>query len=615
KNKLLTIGMKKYAEFLAKEVGLFPLFATSKYTSVDNAYVKVSISKEIEKEHYKSRDQITERIKKQKQGQTAYSDKEVEILTPLEAIDKSEDNFSLIGDPGSGKTTAFRFITIFAAKGGQVRGKKRFPIFLAVRDMAIEEKGILETIKEQFELLDIKEPRRVIDRILKSGKCILLIDGLDETKSKHRKKIVSELIKIKSKYSKSIFCVSARPYSMEIGIAGFIKWETLALQLEQRKLFVEKWFDSVNPKKGKRLIKECTTNPGILDLGSNPLLLSLICALYDNDLDIPSEPDELFSRTIEGIFGRWDAFRNIARDTVLGTFSTKKRIIIVSWLAAHLFEENQIVFSVEDVNNTKCLEKLSELFQEEIPETDILLKSLYNDFGIIIERAPNLFSFSHLSLHEYLVAKYIVDNRIESDLIKSHINDGKWQSVFVLIGKLLTQADDFINLFTDKLVLMYPDDFDLISKIIESKPMCSPATLSIVFDKIICEIDKRYKIVCNRVKPSFVTEYNSLTISLNKINRSNNFKEPDSKNFDPKNPYTWSSTFLLFDPFTHTFPIHEYLFDHMKKHKSPNNNLFRLIKKMKYTKIIGITLEFYGGDESMQLFFKPNIIVGASTVR
>jgi predicted NACHT family NTPase len=182
---------------------------------------------------------------------------------------------------------------------------------------------------------------------------------------------------------------------------------------------------------------------GLLDLGTNPLLLSIVCALYYNDLKIPAEPDELYARTVEGLLGAWDAFRNIARDTPIRDLSVRRRAVLMSWISATMFERGKLVFSARDVDDTRVLIRFADSTHTAPLSSDELLTSLYNDFGILIERAPGRFSFSHLTFQEYLTAQYIVDNRREIQVLRRR-REKTWTEVMRLVAKMLPNANIYM---------------------------------------------------------------------------------------------------------------------------------------------------------------------------
>ena len=67
--------------------------------------------------------------------------------------------------------------------------------------------------------------------------------------------------------------------------------------------------------------------------------------------------------------------------------------------------------------------------------------------GILVERAEDVFSFSHLTLQEYLTAQYIVDNCQINTLVNNYLIDRRWYEVFQLVAGLMRGG-------TDELLLM-----------------------------------------------------------------------------------------------------------------------------------------------------------------
>jgi hypothetical protein len=69
--------------------------------------------------------------------------------------------------------------------------------------------------------------------------------------------------------------------------------------------------------------------------------------------------------------------------------------------------------------------------------------------GILVERAEDVYSFSHLTLQEYLTAQYIADNNLIEQLVSNHLSDPRWREVFLLVAGLVRSkngADDLLLL-------------------------------------------------------------------------------------------------------------------------------------------------------------------------
>lgn len=485
--RLTAVHKELYADYVAQSVGVFPLFGANKQAFVESAYVRVALSAQLERERYRSQQEITTALRQQRSGENSDAERQMAGKTLFEVINSTSGNVALIGNPGSGKTTILRHLALSLAKGTLVRQRRALPIFLAVRDLAVGEQSIAKGAEALLESLEITEADAVFTSLLKAGRVALLVDGIDEANREFQYEILRELEEIRKTYPKAILCVSGRPYTLGGGLPGFEKWETLPLSRSERTALVRKWFDEVDSRKGDRLLRECADNPGLLDLGSNPLLLSIVCALYYNDLKIPAEPDELYARTVEGLLGAWDAFRRIARHTLLRDLSVRRRVVLVSSVAAAMLDKSRVVFTARDVEGSGVVNRFTSSLQSGDIGADELLRALYNDFGILIERAPGLFSFSHLTLHEYLAAQYIVDNRRELELLRHHRGD-EWREVIRLVAKMLPNANLYMSRLTEQTDLANDYEVTLLDAAWAMRPLCERgqtiASMRLVGDRV-----------------------------------------------------------------------------------------------------------------------------------
>ena len=124
----------------------------------------------------------------------------------------------ILGKPGAGKTTFLQHLAIRCNQGRFAAN--RVPIFVTLRDFADEsrdELSLLSHLRDEFVASGISEPS-VLETLLRSGKVLLLLDGLDEVQEQARRIVANEIRRFCEKYpqnlSESIYrCRSCSVYT------------------------------------------------------------------------------------------------------------------------------------------------------------------------------------------------------------------------------------------------------------------------------------------------------------------------------------------------------------------------------------------------------------------
>ena len=127
---------------------------------------------------------------------------------------------------------------------------------------------------------------------LKSGRAILLVDGIDEVPTSQRESVYIWLKDLRMTYPQVRFVVTSRPYA--IGEEGFLTEGfksacLLPMELPHIETFIDQWHAAImaNVKEGEeqtqlriaaeRLKEEMRRNPSKLFLATNPLLCAMLC--------------------------------------------------------------------------------------------------------------------------------------------------------------------------------------------------------------------------------------------------------------------------------------------------------------------------------------------------
>ena len=168
---------------------------------------------------------------------------------------------------------------------------------------------------------------------------------------------------------------------------------------------------------------------------------SLLCLAFEESGDFPANRSELYKEGLDALLKKWDAKRGIYRDQVYKKLSVQRKEELLSKIALTTFERGDYFFKqkvaeqyiIEYIRNLPDANADPEALQL---DSEVVLRSIEYQHGLLVERAKGIYSFSHLTFHEYFTAKEIVfgTQPLEEALqnLVSHINDKRWQEVFLL---------------------------------------------------------------------------------------------------------------------------------------------------------------------------------------
>jgi HEAT repeat protein/GTPase SAR1 family protein len=384
--------------------------------------------------------------------------------------------FIVIGAPGSGKSTLLNYLALKFARRNvkELFGieDEMLPIFINLRDTTQE--GFLDTKKfvenyDNYIKFPHSPPKDFFEKRLEQGKCIILLDGLDEVaKEEQRVNVAKWVDELATTYPKNIFIATSRPYGYETArlYNDFLELHILDFTPEQVEQFIRYWTKTVEikaredesdftleeaKKKADDLLKAIKENPKIEVLTVNPLLLTIVSLVHRHRGHLPERRVELYDECCDVLLYHWDTAKGIASELK----SDQKRIILQP-LAFHLHRNGL---------REEKKEKFIELLENELPKIRVstekakpLLEDIRNRCGILVETKLGYFGFSHLTFQEFLTARYILDNDLEPFLV-THGKDKYWLEVILLycgmkdttnlLNKILQEKDDifYTNLF------------------------------------------------------------------------------------------------------------------------------------------------------------------------
>jgi predicted NACHT family NTPase len=173
---------------------------------------------------------------------------------------------------------------------------------------------------------------------------------------------------------------------------------------------------------------------------------------------------------VDVLLKKWDVKRNIEREQVYKRLSLKRKEDLLSQIARTTFEAGNYFFKQREVEGyvTQYIQNLPNASTDpEVLELDsvAVLKSIEAQHGLFVERARGIYSFSHLTFHEYLTARKIVtscnpyaaDDQTLQGLV-NHLTEKRWQKVFLLTVGMLDSTDVLLGLMKDRTDSLLADD-------------------------------------------------------------------------------------------------------------------------------------------------------------
>ncbi|KJH73196.1 NACHT domain-containing protein [Aliterella atlantica] len=391
-------------------------------------------------------------------------------ISGLEAVNKYP-KLIVLGKPGAGKTTFLKYLAMQCSLGKLENNK--IPIFITLKDFAENDKTklLLEYIKEQFVSYGI-EDSEIAEQILSQGKALILLDGLDEIREVDCYRVLQEVRSFSSKFHRNYFAIACRIATHEYTLEEFTEVEIADFDSEQITTFTKNWFSDKQEVKSQKFIHKINQTPPIKELATNPLLLTMLCLVFEEMEDFPANTSELYKEGLNLLLRKWDAKRNIEREQIYKKLSVQHKEDLLSQIALktfqrgdYFFKQNELERQIADyICNLPSVSTSAEILQL---DSEAVLKSIEAQHGLLVERARGIYSFSHLTFHEYFAAKEIIASSdpqvLEQGLqdLVSHITERRWREIFLLTVGMLRNADYILMLMKQKIDRLLADDEQL----------------------------------------------------------------------------------------------------------------------------------------------------------
>ncbi|WP_437731200.1 NACHT domain-containing protein [Sorangium sp. So ce1335] len=352
----------------------------------------------------------------------------------------------IVGEPGSGKSTLLAYLATRAARGELATSNpggepESIPFLLPVRalhEAAASPEGIARAAGA--------EPW-FVEAALRRGRALLLVDGLDEARTEVTGKVLPTLAATLDAHPGSSVVVTTRPVAApgrgETAPRGFARARLLPMTRDEVTAFIDRWCLAAELSLNKSreqaeidaraaaddLKERVRASRAIEKLAETPLLCSVICVVHRFlGQRIPERRVALYEAITNVLLYEWDRAK-FAEGAAIGKLDAHAKRALLARLALSMHRARMAELPVDEVVR-RLAAHLPDLGRPE-EEAAAIVAEIRDRNGVLVERAPGSFAFSHLTFQEYLAAMELVNAHAYGELLRNY-KDRWWHEVIVL---------------------------------------------------------------------------------------------------------------------------------------------------------------------------------------
>jgi NACHT domain len=370
------------------------------------------------------------------------------------------DRTVLLGDPGGGKTTAANVLTDYFANDAS----GRIPFLVTLREYAAQTPiawSVAECIEQNLgALYQCPAPEALVERLLVTGRAVVIFDGLDELLDTSRRRDVSDRVEqFCSAYPLTPVLVTSRVVGYDqarLDDTQFTCYRLGGFGDDDVAEYARKWFASQEgmpaaeaQAKARSFVKE---SAHARDLRANPLLLSLMCILYRGAGSLPGDRAGIYARCAELLLRKWDEQRELYRKIEADHLVEPTLRYLAWWLFTR--DDSRTV-----VTERELIAKSAEFLLRRGYETDEEAYAAARDFvefcqgrmwvfseaGTTAE-GERVYGFTHRTFLEYFAASHLAaTSDTAEDLARRlapRVARGGWAMLGVLALQIKGQSTD-----------------------------------------------------------------------------------------------------------------------------------------------------------------------------
>ena len=456
--QLIFNASKQYEQNYEERHGILKVLGMREPVKLESVYTAVQFLNDVAIGDFLS---IQDLEKVYRQGNARKFNSQDSQKQPGIEVANKKQYLMVLGGPGAGKSTFLRKMGLEALKVKKGGFKHScIPVFIELKGFTSSEINIEKFIIEEFRICNFPDPEKFTAKALEKGKLLISLDGLDEVPSQNLNETINQIQNFVDKYDQNRFIASCRTAAYRGNFRRFSDVAMADFDDEQIQQFINNWFQKEEDKQAKTGDKcwellQKPENQAAKELAHTPLLLTFLCLVYDRSQNFPNNRSVLYKNALRILLEEWAAEKRILRDEIYQGLHTELEEVLLSKIAYTGFASNRLFFSQSEIVDQIKTFLAGNLNAPQHLNGEAVLNAIAIQQGILVERARDVFSFSHLTLQEYLTAQYIYDNRLIEKLVTEHLTDKRWKEVFLLVAGVMRGGADDLLLLMEKEVQKY----------------------------------------------------------------------------------------------------------------------------------------------------------------
>jgi hypothetical protein len=382
------------------------------------------------------------------------------------ANEKKNRLLNLLGAPGAGKSTFLRYVgwmalqryrpsSIAQEPPDPVTARYGFnlvPVLVELRSLRSAPSDFTALIDEELKTNGF--PAGFGRAALQANGLLVLLDGLDEVPADKLDDTIQGIRNLVDQHPGCRYVTSCRTAFYKDYFPRFSDALLTDFTDDQIQNLIENWFRSDRDRElGTAAtlwdLLKSPSHQATRELARTPLLATFLCLVYDVRQQLPTNRAELYGDALRILLERWGSSKRVHSEPVFSGLSTKRELLMLERIAGPAYEREQYFFTAQELATAVEAFLQSDAGGPDKVDGRKVVEEIERKQGLLVQRAHDRYSFSHLTLHEYLAACHYYKSGRSQEVVKATLTNQRWREVHLLLAGLQDpDADDLLLAMT-----------------------------------------------------------------------------------------------------------------------------------------------------------------------